>query len=694
MSGNLGSNYQNLKELVPRYVCKVIGSCTQIIELSSIWPCRICGLLCLRMPIPKFLFSDRSTRPVIAILALILMLALFTGSLLCAGSGGPVFLNFTDVNDSYRFKDCSGYTWQLDLGDGYPDLPSLRSGAIPQKGTSSICLNVTGPIEVGFWWKVDETPARVGKLTFYVDDIPVYVCSNSSWSFKIYDIRSPGDHVVKWEFNKTKSYLSDLLGAGWIDTVIVAPDVASIYNPSRNYGYTPDGYHILPQTNMSSGTIASTTFTTGPSFGNIYYNTTYYNNTYNYYNVSNNIYYNNYTANESVNKSIEGVYFVPSNITLDRLSITVDRLHVDTKQIVILNKSESIEIIAPKDDQLISYYHYYNNRTNYIPLTIKIKSLCELNEYNECKILITSSGTQDEIALATIQLDGSANLSETIDLSKYKEKLHDGFDLKIEFFDLDGRCDAKIVRKLKLSPPILVGDLDGRPAGRLNKKENGYLEELLEYCKNNGYKKLFLLDSTAPYTLETPLDLDFDLDVEGESMEGVVIALKSCQDDGYIIKLYNNHSLKNITLDGKNNCSDGNGCKIIGILIDNVNNKCINLLNIYFKNFGCNGRHCRSCELSNKGFGVSIYNSSNINILKCVFSGWKGIHVTNSKNVNIISCNFSRMSARDSIDDTRKYLCIIDYNSNIKEGETIRPYDVTRDLYYHQSNENEIGICI
>lgn len=619
----------------------------------------------------------------------------------------PLILSFNDTNDSFQFYDCSNYTWQPDTSDGYPSPPSLKSASMDSIGVSSICLKVDGPTEVGFWWKVDETPSRVGKLSFYVDEAsePMYVCNSKNWTNHTISLRSEDEHILKWEFNQTKSYKM-YPGIGWIDWIVVAPNVSAYYNSFKNGSttssiITSNTNQLQNLSNITNNTIYTTISPSGTTYpiaiGSIpygaYYNGTYYNGSVVFNNITY-VYYNNTTVcydcahmtDNPLNKSSPAVY----NISLSQASITLDSLYIESEQIKFLNKSQFVQINSPVANESFTYNISYNTKMEgplLIPIEINVSE--EIVAY---KIYLVLSDSPYRIPITNELINTSGILKRQIDLSIYKNRSSNGFELQFEFYDSrQHRYHNIIVRGLN-AVPHLIGDLDGCNVN-VGLNSSHYFEQLVNYSKTKHIPKIILNSSKDEYLLEEPLDLSFDLDIEGESETDVIISLdNNSSNHDYIIRPGANHSLSKFTIDGGN-------CTLIGLLIDNVRNKNVTIANVSFKNFGCSsayhwGDHSQCC-LSNKGFGLSLINSTGICLTNSTFSGYKGIHLFNSM-LTMNSCNFSGIFKKQ--DDTGVFYCVAKYNGTLFGDNSIHKHEIIthNNNYVHEicTDHGKIGTCI
>jgi parallel beta-helix repeat protein len=129
---------------------------------------------------------------------------------------------YCDEFSTYQWKDCNNNTWQENTSDGHISSPSLSSAPLENSGKSSICLDVSGPSMVSFWWKTDENKGNLGELSFWINDSKRYICDSSAWNYESYSLREKRNYTLKWEFFKFKSYPKNV-GRGWIDDIAIIP---------------------------------------------------------------------------------------------------------------------------------------------------------------------------------------------------------------------------------------------------------------------------------------------------------------------------------------------------------------------------------------------------------------------------------------------------------------------------------------
>lgn len=126
-----------------------------------------------------------------------------------------------DNNSSSNLTNCGRILWYPDFASGYGSAPALHSGPIRNSGMSCIGKYVDGPANLQFYWKLDQY-ARIGELSFNVDNYTVILCTSSDWAPVSYTI-APGTHWISWEYKKQYSY-PEFVGAGWIDDLQIVYD--------------------------------------------------------------------------------------------------------------------------------------------------------------------------------------------------------------------------------------------------------------------------------------------------------------------------------------------------------------------------------------------------------------------------------------------------------------------------------------
>lgn len=149
----------------------------------------------------------------------IISLIIITSNLLCVLAYNES-INFNDNNSSI-LTNCGRILWYQDYSSGHGSAPALRSGPIRNSGMSCIGKYVEGPANLQFYWKLDQY-ARIGELSFNVDNYSVILCTSSDWAPVSYAI-APGMHWISWEYKKQYSY-PEFVGAGWIDDLQIVSD--------------------------------------------------------------------------------------------------------------------------------------------------------------------------------------------------------------------------------------------------------------------------------------------------------------------------------------------------------------------------------------------------------------------------------------------------------------------------------------
>lgn len=152
-------------------------------------------------------------------LKILLLSPILCFSLLSICFAYPEICSF-DTSQSCELHDCNGTSWYIDNSVGYPESPSLHSGAIQNGGESGLCRNFTGPATITFWWCAESINFCLGELFFLVDGQKKYACASSKWEKLSYTIRDNKSHTISWIFRKFKSY-PEYVGGGWIDNLSI-----------------------------------------------------------------------------------------------------------------------------------------------------------------------------------------------------------------------------------------------------------------------------------------------------------------------------------------------------------------------------------------------------------------------------------------------------------------------------------------
>lgn len=95
--------------------------------------------------------------------------------------------------------------WEVYAFDSVVGEDSIRSGGIGDDERSTVFLDVEGPAEVSFWWRVS-SEAFYDYGIFSVDDEPVALLwEEGDWDKVIYSIENSGVHRLSWTYSKDGS---------------------------------------------------------------------------------------------------------------------------------------------------------------------------------------------------------------------------------------------------------------------------------------------------------------------------------------------------------------------------------------------------------------------------------------------------------------------------------------------------------
>ena len=153
-----------------------------------------------------------------------------TGS---ATSSGAV-LTVSPIFALAEALDTTGMTWTTNgtppwVGQGavsHDGVDAVRSGAIPDSGTTSFSTALAGPGTFTFWWKVS-SQAGSDLLRFYVDGTQVTSISGEiDWTLYSYTVAT-GNHTLEWRYTKNGS-TSVGQDRGWVDQVTFGPAAPQI----------------------------------------------------------------------------------------------------------------------------------------------------------------------------------------------------------------------------------------------------------------------------------------------------------------------------------------------------------------------------------------------------------------------------------------------------------------------------------
>lgn len=115
--------------------------------------------------------------------------------------------------------------WTITSADSYENILSARTGAITDKSSSVLSIQVNNPVRdtMSFWSRVSSEPIY-DQLVFRIDSAnSLAVSGDTPWELNSY-ILSPGVHYLEWIYSKDVS-LSGGMDAAWIDQ-ITFPDIS------------------------------------------------------------------------------------------------------------------------------------------------------------------------------------------------------------------------------------------------------------------------------------------------------------------------------------------------------------------------------------------------------------------------------------------------------------------------------------
>ncbi len=107
----------------------------------------------------------------------------------------------------------------------FDSVDAAISGNIGNSQTSSIQIDVTGPVTLEFRWKVD-SEANYDKLSYVLDGVvKESISGTTAWALRSVSIPS-GAHRIQWTYKKDSS-ISTGADAGWLDTVTLRNPASS-----------------------------------------------------------------------------------------------------------------------------------------------------------------------------------------------------------------------------------------------------------------------------------------------------------------------------------------------------------------------------------------------------------------------------------------------------------------------------------
>ena len=152
----------------------------------------------------------------------------------------PVLLSATgplcDAVDRCDLVWTTGGTsnWFSQTAVNHDGFDAARSGAISTNQQTWMETTVTGPVQVGFWWRVSSRYQHY--LSFKIDSqVQEQISYNVNWTQRTYAVGA-GTHTLRWTFtNTTTSATGD--NAGWVDQVTLDYLMASPQDTWYPQGY-------------------------------------------------------------------------------------------------------------------------------------------------------------------------------------------------------------------------------------------------------------------------------------------------------------------------------------------------------------------------------------------------------------------------------------------------------------------------
>jgi len=122
----------------------------------------------------------------------------------------------TETND-LLWKPDGNIFWSSQTSTSHDGSDAAQAGDINDNQISSTSLEVTGPDEIQFWWKVD-SEKNFDFLSFTLDgSVVAHISGSTDWELVHLEIPS-GRHTIGWHYVKDRS-ASEGADTGWIDQV-------------------------------------------------------------------------------------------------------------------------------------------------------------------------------------------------------------------------------------------------------------------------------------------------------------------------------------------------------------------------------------------------------------------------------------------------------------------------------------------
>jgi len=115
--------------------------------------------------------------------------------------------------------------WTITSSDAYENILSARTGAIADKNSSVLAIQVNNPVRdtLSFWSRISSEPIY-DQLIFRIDSAnSLSLSGDTPWKLHSF-ILSPGVHYLEWIYSKDVS-LSGGMDAAWLDQ-ITFPDIS------------------------------------------------------------------------------------------------------------------------------------------------------------------------------------------------------------------------------------------------------------------------------------------------------------------------------------------------------------------------------------------------------------------------------------------------------------------------------------
>jgi len=119
-------------------------------------------------------------------------------------------------------------TWFPQTTTTHDGASAMQSGIIGNSQASWFSASVEGGGSLSFWWKVSSQSSG-DYLRFYIDGVlqtGSISGTTGSWAQKTFVISTPGQHALKWAYEKNASTVSGS-DCGWVDEILWIPTLIS-----------------------------------------------------------------------------------------------------------------------------------------------------------------------------------------------------------------------------------------------------------------------------------------------------------------------------------------------------------------------------------------------------------------------------------------------------------------------------------